>query len=135
MSQGKMILLSAVVGSDGSYKILGEIKKRNPKGKNFFMGDRNMFTTIPTKYDLSKLDALLLMYLVGSMEYDNNVFVSTAYLAEEFKTSQTYINRSLRYLEEKGLIMRGKLKGIPIIHIEEFVALRTRKGDKEEGEV
>lgn len=120
----KTILLSAVVEKDGSYTILNEVKKRKVKRENFFMGDRNMFTTIPTKYELSKLDALLLMYLVGAMEYGNNVFASTSYLAEEFKTSQTYINRSLRVLEEKGLIMRGKLKGLPIIHIEEFVALR-----------
>ena len=100
--------------------------KMKRKGGNFYMQNRNVALSLATDDDLSKLDYKVFLFLLGNLEYDNNVNATQAGLAEALCMPHSAISKTIKNLTKKGMITQRKTLGVKQFHVEECYATRKR---------
>ena len=102
------------------------------KRKDFYMWNNNAANDLALNEKLSKLDYKILLYLLGNMDYCNNVYTTITALAEKFDLQRSYVSTSIKRLSELDYIMTGKVSGASVIHLSEHIA---SKGSIQEDQI
>lgn len=71
----------------------------------------NACTEIAKDKELTGETQRILFYMFGCLDYENYINVSQAEIAEELEIRKQHVNRAVRLLEAKQIIMRGPKSG------------------------
>lgn len=112
------------IDKDAVVRDIRILPKKKKKRSNFFMGDNNAAEDLALDTRLSKMDYKILLYLIGKMDYSNNVYTTISALAEKFNMQRSYISLSIKNLSELSFVETGKIEGSSIIHVSEYIAVR-----------
>lgn len=112
------------IDKDAVVRDIKILPKKKKKRSNFFMGDNNAAEDLALDTRLSKMDYKILLYLIGKMDYSNNVYTTISALAEKFNMQRSYISLSIKNLSELSFVETGKIEGSSIIHVSEYIAVR-----------
>lgn len=105
------------------------LPKKKRKRSNFFMGNNNAAEDLALDTRLSKIDYKILLYLIGNMDYNNNVYTTISALAERFGMQRSYISLSIKNLSELSFVEVGKINGASTIHVSEYIASKGNLDD------
>ena len=112
------------IDKDAVVRDIKILPKKKKKRSNFFMGNNNAAEDLALDTRLSKMDYKILLYLIGKMDYSNNVYTTISALAEKFNMQRSYISLSIKNLSELSFVETGKIEGSSIIHVSEYIAVR-----------
>lgn len=93
------------------------------------MGNNNAAEDLALDTRLSKIDYKILLYLIGNMDYNNNVYTTISALAERFGMQRSYISLSIKNLSELSFVEVGKINGASTIHVSEYIASKGNLDD------
>lgn len=117
------------IDKDAVVRDIRILPKKKKKRSNFFMGNNNAAEDLALDTRLSKIDYKILLYLIGNMDYSNNVYTTISALAEKFGMQRSYISLSIKNLSELSFVEVGKINGANTIHVSEYIASKGNLDD------
>jgi DNA-binding MarR family transcriptional regulator len=82
------------------------------------------------KMNLTKHEYRVMLFLIANMEFENYIYLTQIYIAENLKIKQPDVSKALKVLESNGLIFKEKMDRGKVIRVSSVIAWRGRPDSK-----
>ncbi len=86
-------------------------RKRNPYGKGWVMNSQEALEIVAKDKELTGESYRVLFFICARLDFENWVEIPTIEIAQELELKRPNVSRSMKILEEKGIILRGPKVG------------------------
>ena len=100
--------------------------KKTFYGKAFYMGSQITAVSLAMDSELNGSEYKVLLFLIGNMNFQNNVVMPQAFIAEKLSMTQAQVSKTLKKLIEMMYIEKTLVSGNNAYHIEDFVAKKGK---------
>ena len=85
--------------------------KRNPYAGGWVMNSQEALRILATDKDLKGETYRVLLYLLSILDFENWIQIQQKEIANELQMHKQHINRAIKLLENKEIILRGEKSG------------------------